>query len=274
MLNQTHTKLSKLGFGEAIKYSFTEFRFLRASYELTTRIPDAFEFFGDNLFVLPNPDLKEEQSHNYNLNFNTNITKSNSLSCEINLFYRHTQNFIQQRSVGIFFSRYENTDDASIKGVETNILWKGWKNLVANCSFTLQDLRRINAESSSKALENSRISNVPYLFANISVRKDFPKFFKDSVKASVYANYGFTEQFLLYPVPQNIEPTLFQKEIAYTDQIIPMQQQVDIGITLTPQKYKLTFNIELLNCFNQTVYDSFRIQKPGRFLRLKINYRL
>ena len=118
------------------------------------------------------------------------------------------------------------------------------------------------------------ISNVPYLFANVSVRKDFPKFFKDSVKASVYANYGFTEQFLLYPVPQSIEPTLFQKEIAYTDQIIPMQQQVDLGFTLTPLKYKLTFNIELLNCFNQTVYDSFRIQKPGRFLRLKINYRL
>ena len=267
------TQVNNFGYGDAIKFDFSNYRFVRFSYERTTRLPDAFEFFGDNNLILPNPDLIPERSQNLNLAFTTNLDKAKKLSFEVNLFYRFTENFIQQRAIGIFFSNFENTDDAKIKGIESSLKWKLPRNFTMNAAVTLQDLRRVNTENAGKALEGARLPNIPYFYTNVNLKKDFEQFTKNC-KASIYANYAFTEKYLLYPIPVSFEPELFQNNITVTDQIIPTQHQVDVGFTLLPQNIPFSFNVEAINLTDEKLFDTFRVQRPGRFLRLKINYKL
>lgn len=56
----------RLGWGNGLRYRFTDFLLAKAAFELATRLPTADEVFGDNAFVLPNIELVPESSHNFN----------------------------------------------------------------------------------------------------------------------------------------------------------------------------------------------------------------
>ncbi|MEM0941464.1 MAG: TonB-dependent receptor [Bacteroidota bacterium] len=94
------------GFGTSFKFSYTSNRFLRLSYENATRIPQSIEYFGDGDFLLGNPYLKPEQSHNINLGFYSNIDRKKDWWLDVSTFYRHVQNQIIQQPIYLFFSQY------------------------------------------------------------------------------------------------------------------------------------------------------------------------
>lgn len=273
VLNTTEKKeTSSWGWGNSLKYSFNENVFARISYEHTTRIPDAEEYFGDNLFNLSNPGLLPEKSKNLNLGFYGNLNAAQTLFLDVNLFYRKSENFIRNLPQGFIFTRHENTDAQLTKGIETTLKLKTPNNFSANLVITYQDMRRVDTNSTS--IENSRTPNAPYFFANVNAIKIFQKPFGLKILAEVYTSYGFTEQYLLRATSKNLEPALFERDLEFTDLIIPEQHLLDFGVTIKLQELPLSINGEISNITNSKLFDEFRIQKPLRAFKLKMTYKL
>ncbi|QTE23922.1 TonB-dependent receptor [Polaribacter cellanae] len=264
--------VNKFGWGNSIKYKFNNTSYARISFENTTRIPEAEEYFGDNLFTLNNPGLNPEKSKNLNVGFSTSLNKNKTLFIDVNTFYRDTENFIRRLPVGFVFTRNENTNTQITKGIETTFkvdLNNGFK---ANTSITYQNMRRTDTKGS--ALEGSRTPNTPYFFTNVNVAKSYVEPFNLPILLDVYANYNFTEQYLLRPTPKILEPALFERDLGFTDLIIPEQHKIDFGVTVNFQKLPISINTEISNIANAKLFDEFRIQKPLRAFRLKITYKL
>ncbi|WP_308992726.1 TonB-dependent receptor [Mariniflexile litorale] len=263
---------SSFGWGNSVKYKFNNTVFARVSFENTTRIPEAEEYFGDNLFNLSSPDLNPEKSKNVNVGFYTNLNAVKTLFIDVNTFYRNTENFIRKLPIGFVFTQNENTDTQITKGIETSLKANFKNNFTATTSVTYQDMRRVDTNGS--ALENSRTPNTPYFFTNIHVLKRYKNPFEWPIALDVYANYNFTEQYLLWPTAKTLEPALFERDIDFTDLIIPEQHEVSFGITVKLEKLPISINTEITNISNSKLYDEFRIQKPLRAFRLKITYKL
>ncbi|WP_348799891.1 TonB-dependent receptor [Flavobacterium adhaerens] len=258
------------GAGNSTKYNFSDTQFARISFENTTRIPEVVEYLGDNLFVLGNPELKPEKSNNLNLDFYTHLNKSRTIFMDIALFYRNTTDFIRTVPVGLIFARYDNTNTQITKGIETSFKFNFKKQFTTNLAVTYQDMR---TEDVGTVLEGSRTPNVPYFFANINTSKKFNSTFKLPIDTELYLSYYFTEQYLLFPINKELEPNLFEHDLAFTDLIIPTQHQLDFGITSKFQKIPLSINIQINNLLNSDLYDQFRVPKPGTNFRLKLTYK-
>ncbi|GAA3620423.1 TonB-dependent receptor [Flavivirga jejuensis] len=263
---------SSFGWGNSTKYKINSDAFLRISFENTTRIPESEEYFGDNLFNLSNANLNPEKSKNLNIGYYSNLNTSKTLFLDINTFYRDTNNFIRKLPVGFVFTQNQNTDTQITKGIESSLKLKLQNNFRANISITYQDMRRVNTGGS--AIENSRTPNTPYFFTNLNVFKNYKHPFRLPVFIDLYANYNYTEQYLLTATSKILEPALFERDISFTDLIIPEQHQVDIGFTVKLKKLPISINTEISNLINSKLYDEFRIQKPSRAFRLKVTYKL
>ncbi|MEM1121585.1 MAG: TonB-dependent receptor, partial [Bacteroidota bacterium] len=133
---------SSVGWGQSLKFSFDENTYTRVSYERATRIPESDEYFGDNLFLLPNPTLLPETSDNINVGFATNLNTANSMSIEVNAFYRDTRDFIRIFPVGIINSINRNSDTQITRGLETNFKIAPDETSAIRVGITYQDLRR------------------------------------------------------------------------------------------------------------------------------------
>ncbi|MFB6265127.1 MAG: TonB-dependent receptor domain-containing protein, partial [Bradymonadaceae bacterium] len=57
----------QVGFGDSLRYSFTDWFRVKFSYEWATRLPSAEEIFGNGVRIQPNAQLDPERSHNANL---------------------------------------------------------------------------------------------------------------------------------------------------------------------------------------------------------------
>jgi outer membrane receptor protein involved in Fe transport len=269
--DETSQNHQSFGYSNSIKYALDKFHFVRASFEKTTRIPEAFEYFGDNIFLLANPSLEPETSQNINLGFAGSLNKLRTLSADVNLFFRNTENFIRVVPLGFITARHENTNAQLTRGLEGSLKYKNRKNLMIGIAITYQDMRR---RKSGNALEDSKTPNVPYFFTNLNASKEFKGIFGKSLDLEVYGNYYFTEQYLLYPINKNLEPGLFERNLSYTDLIIPAQNQLDAGLTFKLQNIPININVQINNITNAELYDQFRVQKPLRNFRIKLTYKL
>ncbi|MEM9859473.1 MAG: carboxypeptidase-like regulatory domain-containing protein [Bacteroidota bacterium] len=267
-------EVSNFGLASSLKYSITSDAFFRISYERTTRIPTTLEYFGDGAFTLSNSALRPEQSHNINLGFYGNLnSKKNKI--DLNLFYRAVEDNVFLRQFNIFYSQFQNLDDARVWGAETAVKGELVPNLKFQATLTYQDIRRVNIENpGERILENSRQPNIPYFFGNLGVTYKPEKQFLNG-SWQVYTNYAYTEQFILFPLPKELEPPLFgnANEVQGAS-IIPTQHLIDVGLTYNPSKLPIWLNVEINNALNVKAFDGYRIQRPGRFFRIKLSYRL
>lgn len=267
------------GLGSSVKYSFSENRFMRLSYEKATRIPEAIEYFGDGLFIVGNNDLKPERSHNVNLGFYTHIDKKETAFWDINAFYRYVENqIILQPIWTLIHSQYQNKDVAEIKGVETKFKAHFFNKIKTNLGVTYQDVRRINIKDrAEQSVEGSRIRYIPYFFTNLLVHYDHPALVKEGDLASVYVNHSYVEKYPYLMIPKNQELGIFEPVsnspiTNIQDQIIPSQHIIDMGFIYKWHNLALWINIEINNILNTKAFDNYRIPKPPRNFRVKIRY--
>src|SRR5690606_26973753 len=94
-----NNKAQKMGYGLALAYYFNSNLQLRTSYELSNRMPEATEIFGDLDNQDANPALRPEKSDNFNLGmiYGFAFDKVHRFSLTANGVYRYSADFIYNK---------------------------------------------------------------------------------------------------------------------------------------------------------------------------------
>ncbi|HEX5659229.1 MAG TPA: TonB-dependent receptor plug domain-containing protein, partial [Polyangiales bacterium] len=116
--------VARFGVGDSVRVRITQSLYTKASYELATRLPRPDEVFGDGVLVNSNLTLKEETSHNGNLELTLRhqTERIGELRGSVNGFLRKIHNQIVLIGVARD-ARYQNVYGARSRGVETSAGW-------------------------------------------------------------------------------------------------------------------------------------------------------
>lgn len=269
--NQLSTK--RFGFGDAIKYSFSKYSFVRLSGESTVRLPEQAEFFGDGSFIITNFKIKPERSYNFNLG--GYYSTPSSLVIDMNLFYRRTTDLIMLINTGVY-GKYENVNNVKGLGLELDVAYTFFKRLKINGNMTYQDFRLFNQEDA--LYDKARLRNTPYFFANLGANVFFNNVLSKGDTFTAYWNYGFVRQYYLNTIPKKYEPDGFlglwgKPKVDVKESLIPNQNIHSIGCTWQSKiKGNPAISFEMRNVFNSVVYDNYRVQNAGRSFSGKISF--
>lgn len=251
------------GWGNGLRYRFTDFLLAKAAYELATRLPTADEVFGDNAFVLPNIELVPESSHNFNLggqlDWQGQIGQCRS---SLNLFLRDASDLISLLPSAGVYQAHQNIYAARSQGIEAAAGWTSPRDYLAiDGNVTYQDFRNVSTEGRFSPFEGDRIPNTPYFFANGSVRFQLSELMApgDQLSLSWYA--GFVKGF--YRSWESVG-----KEAS--KQKLPDQWSHTASLVYVVRGPQVTSSasVEVQNITDARLYDFFGTQ-PGRGVYLK-----
>ncbi|MGD1891640.1 MAG: TonB-dependent receptor [Cyclobacteriaceae bacterium] len=256
------------GYGMGLKYSFLKDLFIRASYEQAIRIPTKEEVFGDFLTIEPNFFLKPEESQNLNVGgyFKHSFNASQFISIDANWFLRDQTNLIRLEPGRNENdpAQFVNEAEADATGVELMLTvapLRDWETVV---SFTSQEVVKagIPNQNNTNGVGNL-IPNIPSTFFNVSSRYTFSSPISEEDEVTVFGYYTFVDEFdLIFQTTRNEE------------NIIPIQRQLDLGLSYRLADSGFTFSIQMNNVLDEEVFDNFRVPRPGRNANLKIRYLL
>lgn len=259
-------KGSNLGYGLALKYSFNENFFARTSFESAIRIPSRLEIFGDFIAITPNLALEPEKSQNINFGayYKFDIDSYRYFSIDINTFLRDQSNLIRLEPGGYPTApgQFVNELEADAKGIELSFAFTPIKDLTASFNVTYQQVLRAGEENELGTKGIGRpLPNIPSFFYNTSLRYQIKSPFSISDKISANLYFSHVDEFDL----------IFQTT-ANQDNLIPVQNQLDLGIGYQWEKSGLSTSFNINNVLNSEVFDNFRVPKPGIQYALKIRY--
>ncbi len=258
------------GYGFGIKYQPYESFFIRANLEQTSRIPTEREIFGDFASIVPNFNLKPENSENWNLgiNFNKKVFGFEYFNIDLNTFIRNQANLIRITDFGPENSQYKNEEQVEGMGIEVSMKAEPIKNLDLAISYTNQKNEIINEQLSGGQENRFRLPNTPQLFYNAHLSYRFENTLHKSLDVKVHADYYFINRYSINAISKSLDD-------ANPKFIIPTQRVFDAGVVLIPKKIKgIQVSFMTGNLFNTLVYDNFKIPRPGRNYTLRVNYSL
>ncbi|MBT1685948.1 TonB-dependent receptor [Dawidia soli] len=269
-INRSLTR-ERWGAAEAIRYTFRGNSFIRFSAEVSTRLPEQGELFGDGNLRVSNFALRPERSTNFNLGYR--LEKRHRYTLELNSFYRITHDLILNVPYNLLLNRYENVNDVRGLGFEADATVSVLSWLKVNGNFTYQDFRMFDTHN--KLTEDARLRNTPFFFANLGLTTAHTNVFRPGDKLQAFWYYSFVREYYLDYVPRDREPGgllgLWGKAKFATDNIIPNQSVHTVGLTYFPVK-KFSVSAQARNLLDADIYDNFRIQNAGRSLNLKLTY--
>lgn len=260
---------NSFGGGLGSRYEIFKWLAVKFSYEHSVRLPLAQELLGNGTTIYANLNLKPEKSDNLNLGvFGTWRSGEHTLYYDVNGFIRFVDNYIQpQITEKEGTMQYANEPAVHIKGIEGELryLWNRRLQVVGNISW--QDARnrqRYKTDGKPSVIFNDRVPNRPWLFANVEARYDL----KDAVSRLlpqtshlyVGANYQWVHWYYLSWESYGAEDTKAR---------IPTKSIVGANVTYSWQKERYNISVNCDNIFNQTVYDKYKLQKPGRSVMVK-----
>jgi outer membrane cobalamin receptor len=259
------------GVAEAVKFVINDASFLRFSAEVSTRLPEQDEIFGDGNLHVSNFELKPERSLNGNLGYRR---ESRRYSLELNSFYRITDDLILNMPYNFLFNQHQNVDHVKGIGFEADATFAILDWLKVNGNFTYQDFRLFDTENSTK--EDARLTNTPFFFANLGLNAIRTRLFHEGDKLQAYWYFSFVREYYLDYLPKDREPDgflgLWGKANLDAPNIIPNQSTHTLGITYSPFGNDFTVGMQCKNIFDAEVFDNFRIQNAGRSCHFKLTY--
>jgi len=281
-VNAKDTK-QKLGYGTALAYYINPDLQIRTSYELTNRMPEANEVFGDLENVAPSPLLRPEKSDNVNLGliYGFQVNKDHTFSVTANAIYRHSTDFIFSRLVGGTSALRDLTISENRSGVRTlgvdgeiRYSYKSW--LSAGATVTYQKLTNLQQyDWDAQALQYyptesitylDQMPNIPYFFGNADVSASFKDVFRKGNNLTVGYNLLFVNSFWLY------WPSLGNSSNPGDKNGIPTQISHDMNFVYSMKNGRYNVSFEAKNLADRAVYDNFSLQKPGRGFYLNLRY--
>lgn len=264
-------KFDNLGYGIAGSYFINANLQLKASYEKSYRLPEANELFGNRVTLEGNIDLDPETSYNYNLGISyfSPMTKDNTYHLGGNIFYRDAKDFIRARlNKNQIMQVMDNLFNVKNMGVAFEGSYSFKNKLKAGVNMTYQDLRNntkyVAGQSTESIVYKDRIPNIPYLYGNFNLSYQFksPLSPHDKISTGYYLMY--VHSFFLY------WPSLGNKKFD-----VPYQISHNLHISYTVgEKEHLRMTLSCKNLTDNTLYDNFSLQKPGRNFTMKVSYAL
>jgi hypothetical protein len=258
----------KLGYGIAAGYFFTSRLQLKSSYELTNRMPEAQELFGDVENQEGNPDLQPERSNNINigLSYQFSLDSNNRFMLNVNGIYRHSDNFIYNR-LNNNQSRLvaDNRDGVRTIGADGEIRYsyKNWLSAGATLTYQrLQNMQKVEpGYSGVSPVYLDKMPNIPYLFGNADVSVSFINLGGKGNRLNVGYNLLYVHEFYLY------WPSRGGDKLT-----IPDQLSHDINLVYSLKNGRYNIGLEGRNLTNDLLYDNFSLQKPGRAFYINLRY--
>ncbi|WP_374741607.1 TonB-dependent receptor domain-containing protein [Parapedobacter sp. 2B3] len=262
------------GVGNAIKYEINEHSILRASAELTNRLPNGDELFGNNDTRAPNFNLQPERSFNVNLGYRY---ASESYMVEVGTYYRKTKGMILLVPIQSPFSQYQNLDSIAGYGFDIDMTYRPTKFLTINANTTWQDNRMVDVGSTLyKWIEGTRLRNTPYFFANVGLTGHYSNVFTNHDLLKPYVNFNFIREFYLNYIPRDKEPQgflgIFGKSAVPIKDLVPDQSLISVGVNYLLPVNNVSFGAEIKNLADAKLYDYYKVQRPGRSFHIKVNY--
>ena len=264
---------SKLGYGLALAYFINPNLQVRSSYELTNRMPEATEIFGDLENQEANPALKPERSDNLNLGvvYNFQINETNRFSVTANGVYRYSADFIYNRlNNNQTKTVADNREGVRTLGADADIRYsyKNW--LSAGTTITYQFLQNLQqfepGYNGVSPVYLDQMPNIPYLFGNADVSASFRDVGKKGNNLTIGYNLLYVHAFWLY------WPSLGGRSTTDDKKVIPMQLAHDFNFVYSMKNGRYNISLEAKNITNKPLFDNFSLQKPGRGFYLNLRY--
>lgn len=254
----------QIGYSNALKYSFNRHWFAHLNYERSVRLPDEEEIFGDGLQILPNGNLKPEQSHNFNLG----VSRKKKSEFYIGGFLRNISNQIFLNAITSTQTAYINFRATKTVGIEfsTTVRITPAFNALANGTWLRTTLEEVDPTGTIKPRYiGSRIPNTPFFFGNAG----FAYSLKDLIQTESNTTITLSNRFLYrYFLGWEIDGNAEQKAK------IPTQLLSDLSVVYRFPNRKISLSAECRNITNQKAYDNYKVQKPGRsfYTKIKISF--
>ncbi|QXV63817.1 TonB-dependent receptor [Mucilaginibacter sp. 21P] len=259
---------NKLGYGIAATYFISPALQLKTSYELTNRMPEAQEIFGDVENQEGNPNLKPEQSNNVNLGvaYNFQFNSKNRVLINANAIYRHSDNFIYNRLNNNQSKLVaDNRDGVRTIGGDGEIryAYDNWLTVGTTVTYQyLQNLQKVEpGYTGISPLYKDQMPNIPYLFGNSDIAVTLKNLGGDGNNLNLGYNLLYVHAFYLY------WPSLGNDKLN-----IPKQLSHDISAVYSLKNGRYNVGLEVRNLTNAYLYDNFSLQKPGRAFYLNLRY--
>ena len=258
------------GGGVGIRFQLAEALSAKVSYERSVRLPLARELMGNGSTIYANVALEPEKSKNWNAGlFGTLKNDVHTFSYEVNGFLRRVESFIQpQVSEKEGMLQYVNVPAVHIKGVEGELRYDWMQRLQVVGNVTWQDARdrqRFKSDGKESVTYNNHVPNRPWFFASAEVRYDLAHLFTShhsSLTSHLYIgmDYQWVHWFYLSWEGYGALDTKAR---------IPEKNIFGAQATYTWHKNRYSLSLTCENLFDHTVYDNYKLQKPGRTLFAK-----
>ena len=259
------TTKNSMGGGFGTKLEIVPQLSVKASYEHTVRLPLAREMLGNGSSIYANLALKPEMSDNVNLGFfGTFRFGQHTLYYEANGFLRYVDNYIQpQITEKEGTMQYGNEPAVHIKGLEGEVRYDWNHRLQVMGNISWQDARNRNRymdDGKESVTYNNRMPTRPWLFASADAHYTFHDLMLKGDRLTLGADYQWVHWFYLSWEAYGAEDTKAR---------IPEKNIFGANITYSWQKGRYSVSFDCQNLFDETVYDNYKLQKPGRSLFLK-----
>jgi TonB family protein len=255
----------RVGFGEAVRFELVDSLFAKASYEWATRLPRAAEVFGNGALIVPNLELGPETSHNLNVGLSLVEldVDTGRWNAELNGFLRDSDELILLLGNDLFFS-YQNVFGARSLGAEVSAEWTSPGDYVSlSANSTYQDFRNTSDQGTFAKFDGDRIPNQPYLFANAAAAFRLDGLAADEDTVSLRWNTRYVhDYFRSWASVGRIE----------TKQTIPSQLLHSAALTygIDGDPLSVSFTTEVQNVTDESAFDFFGVQRPGRGVYFKL----
>lgn len=251
-----------IGGGVGTRFRFWQPLQVKASYERAIRLPLARELLGNGYSVYPNLALQPEKSHNVNAGLFGDAHfggSDHTLSYEVTGFLRKVTDYIRlvvSESEGTY--QYENVNNVTVAGVEAQLSYKYSKylNFTTNATYERsKDKTRINKNGKPSLTYDNDIPNKPWLFANAMVDLTLPHIAERTDKLQLSYQFQYTHWYYL---------TWENFGAKANKGTIPNQFNHNISLTYSWDNDRYNVSIECDNLLDATLYDNYKLQKPGR----------
>ncbi|WP_198174795.1 TonB-dependent receptor [Spirosoma arboris] len=266
---------SNPGYGLATAYFVRPTLQVKGSYEHAYRMPDGSEIFGDGVFVVYSVGLKPEKSDNINLGarYATPAEKDHRITAETGLIYRMTTDFIRlDQSVSGAQRQNQNKGKVRTTGVEAELGYYFRKLFFASVNGTYQSIidkqefeqsGGFTGGATKNITYNFRLPNIPYLFGNANIGVNLPT--QPNRALSLNYNLNYVQKY--YLVYAELGESAFNRQY-----IIPTQFSHNLSASYSLGGGKYNLALECRNFTDNLLYDSYRLQKPGRSFSVKFRY--